>query len=109
MLITFKSKVAADVLMYQEHAKPLLDLLHKELARGVFTAEEMGGAIVTLEAHIAENKAQPGMENTAADEEDAFAVDQPSSAKVALSVRAYPLLEMLRAAYKEGAAVVWGV
>ena len=44
MLLTFKSKGAADVLMYEAHAKPLLDLLHKDLKRGVITAAEAGPA-----------------------------------------------------------------
>ena len=41
MLITFKSSAAADVLMYKAHAKPLLDVLEKEIDQGIITANEM--------------------------------------------------------------------
>jgi hypothetical protein len=39
MLITFKSKAYPNVMMYQDHAKRILDLLHKDSDRGVITAE----------------------------------------------------------------------
>ncbi len=106
MLITFKSKAAADVLMYEVHAKPLLDILHKELGRGVLTPEEVPAAIDSLEAHIAGDQAQASSEpeNDYPDEPI-----HPSQVTVALSARAFPLLEMLRAARKSGAGVMWGV
>ena len=40
MLVTFKSKAAAEILMYEAHAKPILDLLGKDIERGVITADE---------------------------------------------------------------------
>ena len=52
MLITFKSKAAADLLMYKTHAKPLLDALGKDLDQGIITAEDMAAAIATLEYEI---------------------------------------------------------
>src|SRR6478672_3949357 len=52
MLITFTSKAAAEVMMYQEHAKRILDLLHKDAKRGVFTAAELPLAVSTLEKEI---------------------------------------------------------
>ncbi len=58
MLVTFKSKNATDVMMYAEHAKPILDLLHKDIQRGVITAAETGPAIAALEAAIAEHRAR---------------------------------------------------
>ena len=54
MLVTFKSKSAAEVLMYKEHAKRILDLLHKDVNRGVITAAETGNAVKKLETEIAE-------------------------------------------------------
>ena len=38
MLVTFKSKAAAEVLMYEDHAKRILDLLNKDVKRGIITA-----------------------------------------------------------------------
>ena len=52
MLITFTSKSAADVLMYEMHAKPLLDLLGKDVHRGVITAEEAAEAIARIRRQL---------------------------------------------------------
>lgn len=107
MLITFKSKAAADVIMYERHAKPMLDVLHKDLKRGVITPEEMASAIATLEARITESKET---DQTADADDDLDDFDAPSQPKaVALSVRAFPLLEMMRAAKKSSVAMMWGV
>ena len=107
MLVTFKSKAAADILMYSVHAKPILDLLGKDIERGVITAEETGQAIERIESEIAARK----LSSPAPDEQD----DSDSDAKkglnevVSFGARAYPLLEMLRAAHREKAFVMWGV
>lgn len=116
MLLTFKSKAAADILMYEDHAKRLLDLLGKDTKRGIITAAETGPAIEKLEAEIererlieAELAAQ---REAAAEDEDRFdAEDRKRAAAkhVTFSARAYPLLEMLRAANAQGRDIVWGV
>ena len=56
MLITFTSKASAEVLMYKEHAKRILDLLGKDADRGVITAAESTQAVAVLEKEIAENR-----------------------------------------------------
>ncbi|WP_146012426.1 DUF1840 family protein, partial [Janthinobacterium sp. AD80] len=48
MLISFKSKSSPPVMMYQEHAQRILDILHKS-ARGVITPAEAGEALALLE------------------------------------------------------------
>ena len=107
MLVTFKSKAAADILMYAVHAKPILDLLGKDIERGVITAEETGRAIERIESEIAARKPSA----PALDEQD----DSDNDAKkglnevVSFGARAYPLLEMLRAAHRDQAFVMWGV
>jgi hypothetical protein len=114
MLITFKSKAAAEVLMYEEHAKRILDLLHKDLKRGVITAAETSHAIQLLESEIVESKAHIASEAVQRDvvahhseQGDDNEHEQPEP--VSFSSRAYPLLEMLRAARAEHADVLWGV
>lgn len=114
MLVTFKSKAAAEVLMYKEHAKRILDLLHKDLERGVITAAETGGAITRLEAEIAESRLHPVsdevQQDVAAHHGDQGDDNEHEQVQiVTFSTRAYPLLEMLRAAHKEGRDVMWGV
>jgi len=114
MLVTFKSKAAAEVVMYEEHAKRLLNLLQKDVRRGVITSAEAADAIGKLEAEIAESKVHPTSEEmkrdvaahhgSGGDNNDHEAADF-----VSFSTRAYPLLEMLRAALKGGNDVMWGV
>ena len=108
MLITFTSHAAADVLMYKMHAKILLDLLGKQVDQGVITAEEMAGAIATLENEIAASKRAPQQpDDNPADEQTGEDLD--ASKKVSFAARAFPLLEMMRAALKENTFVMWGV
>jgi predicted metalloendopeptidase len=108
MLITFKSKAAADIIMYKTHAKRILTLLGKEIDRGVITAEETAQAIARLEAAIAESKNQDADNAVAAayhDSDDERQLEQG----VSFATRTHPLLEMLRAAHREQQFVMWGV
>lgn len=114
MLITFKSKAAADVLMYEAHAKRILDLLHKDVRRGVITAAETGNAIARLEAEILQSRMHSAAEDVRHDVEahhgDAGDDNEHEPTQlVSFATRAYPLLEMLRAAQKGGHAVAWGI
>ena len=109
MLITFKSKAAAEVLMYATHAKPILDLLGKDVSRGVITAEESGGAIREIEAEIARRKEGDAAQEAAAADQTDEGADMARVDHVSFSTRAYPLLEMLRAAHRDGEFVMWGV
>jgi hypothetical protein len=99
MLVTFKSKAAADILMYAVHAKPILELLGKDIERGVITAEETGQAVERIESEIAARK----LSAPAADAKKGL------NEVVSFGARAYPLLEMLRAAHREQTFVMWGV
>lgn len=105
MLVTFKSKAAADILMYSVHAKPILDLLSKDVERGVITAEETAQAIERIESEIAARK----LSTPVLDDEDNSDAKKGLNEVVSFGARAYPLLEMLRAAHREQAFVMWGV
>jgi hypothetical protein len=113
MLITFKSKAAADFIMYEEHAKRMLDLLHKDAKRGVITAAETDHAIKVLEGEITEHKTHfaAGVQRdiTVHHNENVDDHDHEQAEAVHFSSRAYPLLEMLRAARAENCDVLWGV
>lgn len=114
MLVTFKSKSAAEVLMYEEHAKRILDLLGKDVKRGVITSAEMPTAVTKLEAEIAESRLHPTSEEVRRDvlahhgDEGDDNEHEPVEF-VSFATRAYPLLEMLRAARHDGHDVMWGV
>jgi hypothetical protein len=114
MLITFTSKAASEVLMYKEHAKRILDLLHKDTDRGVITAAEAPQAVAILEKEIAESRVHQASDEVQRDvkahhgdqRED---TDHEGVEVVSFATRAYPLLEMLRAARDQGSDVLWGV
>lgn len=113
MLITFKSKAAADVVMYKTHAQPIFDLLQKSPDQGILTAEEIPDALTKLEALIADNKREQAnkeksQKNSAPDDvknENESGHEQT----VGFAVRAFPFLEMLRAAKRAGKFITWGV
>lgn len=116
MLITFKSKAAADILMYKDHAKLLLDVLGKDAERGIITAAETGAAIEKLQAEIEAERAREAelaaQREAEAEDEDRFDAEDRkrlAAKTVSFGARAYPLLEMLRAANAAGRDVVWGV
>ncbi len=114
MLITFTSKAAAEVLMYKEHAKRILDLLQKDASRGVITAEEAPKAVAILEKEIEESRLHAVTEELKRDvhAHHGEAGDDPEheeAEQVTFASRAYPLLEMLRAARSGGHDVLWGV
>ena len=114
MFITFTSRAAAEVMMYKEHAKRILDLLQKDVEQGVITSKETPKAIAILENEIAEIRAHQASEELKRDielhhTEDGNDNDHEAVQPVMFSTRAYPLLEMLRAARDTGYDVMWGV
>ncbi|HZV64550.1 MAG TPA: DUF1840 domain-containing protein [Telluria sp.] len=114
MLITFTSKAASEVLMYKEHAKRILDLLHKDTDRGVITAAEAPQAVAILEKEIAESRMHQASDDVQRDIHAHHGAvgddsDHEGMEVVSFATRAYPLLEMLRAAKAGGHDVLWGV
>lgn len=109
MLITFKSKAAADVPMYAEHAKLLLSMIDKSLEpesapRGIITAAEVPQALEKLRSAVdASRRTEKERAANARDDEPG----QPLP--VGLAQRAFPLVDMLERAAKDGRDIVWGV
>ncbi|MFM9436243.1 hypothetical protein ACFDR9_003327 [Janthinobacterium sp. CG_23.3] len=111
MLITFKSKSSADVLMLQDNAQPILDLLHKSPARGIITAAEAAGAMATLEQEVvaSRQRQEPAADTSAVEKEDDDKLEEAKVQRVDFGARAFPLMEMLRSASANGNDIVWGV
>ncbi|MFH1871596.1 MAG: DUF1840 domain-containing protein [Pseudomonadota bacterium] len=107
MLITFKSKASGDVIMLGENGKEMLRLLGKDAddSKGIFTADQLPGAIAALKQAIADDKASP----------DASQMEKPVNGSydagdgVRLYHRALPVLELMERAMQEDAYVTWGV
>jgi hypothetical protein len=113
MLITFKSKVGADVLMFGDTARQLLSLLDKDgnAAQGIVTVEQLPEAIARLESAIeAERRrqnAKSANEIEAEEEAEAEAGRTGMAAPVNLAQRAWPLLDLLRCAHTSKEPVTW--
>ena len=109
MLITFKSKAAADVPMYAEHAKMLLAVVGKSLEpesapRGIIVAADVPAALTRLKADADASR------RTARERADRQRDDEPGQAiTVGLAQRAFPLIDMLERAARDGRDIVWGV
>ena len=100
--------------MYKEHAKRILDLLQKNADRGVITAEDAPRAVATLEQEIQQSRRYGPAEDLKRDvhAHHGDEGDDPEHEEIeviSFATRAYPVLEMLRAAAAEGKDVLWGV
>ncbi len=131
MLVIFKSKAGADIMMFEENAKQILDLFGKDTHKGIITSEETGPAIIALEKEIerrkqieAEEKAErerrekeeqerKKKEAEEEKEEDPFEEKKKEQPKpeppVSFSARSYPFLQLLKAANKKKKDIYWGV
>lgn len=114
MLLTFKSKGAADITMVEAQAKRILDLLHKDVKMGVITAAEAPHAISVLEEVIGATRNHEASEAIQRDvqahhNENGDDNKHENDDHISFANRAYPLLDMLREAKKGNYDVLWGV
>ena len=107
-LVIFRSKAAADITMFAENARRIFEIIGRpESARGVITAEQVPEALQRLTAVVDEEKRQHREASAhAGNDEPESKVSQARG--VTFSQRAFPLIEMLRAAQKKNADVTWG-
>lgn len=123
MIVTFRSRATADVIMFGDVAQRLMQIMGKEAtAQGIVTVEQLPDAIARLRAAMAQDKerhaqllaavldGEEGVDGVNAEATQAAsslpsAMDQP----VSLTQRAVPLLEMLERSLRHQQAVVWGV
>ncbi len=111
MLIIFKSRAAAEVIMYKEHIAAVLEMLNKDTHRGVITAAESTHAIEVIEKLIEEDKqARKQSENQDDLEDDLDELEKRKKRDmVTLSARLFPILEMLKMAHKKQENILWGI
>lgn len=108
MLVVFYSKPAAEVLMFAEHALPILKAAGKPYTdtlpeRGIITRDQLADAIAGIELAIAEG---PPMDHVETDDENDDR-EHPISLPVSFRQRSFPLLAMLRLAKQHDADVTW--
>lgn len=115
MIYKFKSKATGDLVMLGPQGDVMLRLIGREPAeRGIIEPAAMPAAIAALEAAItaAERGDDPALAPVEGDDPAEGrrhdAEDDPAR-RVGLRQRAWPLIEMMRRAQAEDAAITWGV
>lgn len=114
MLVTFKSRATPEITMYKEHASKILQILEKDVERGVFTVEELPAAIAKIEYEMEEDRKHAISQEIERDakvhnSEEHHDNEHEKHEVVSFSARLYPILEMMRMAQKKQREIVWGV
>ena len=103
MLITFRSGAYADITMFGDIAKQLIRLMgHSVVVPGAILADDVPEALAMLKKALEQPPEPADAKPETGNEEDE---EQPPP--VSLTKRAYPLLEMLEAAARDGKDVMW--
>jgi Domain of unknown function (DUF1840) len=110
-LVVFRSKAAGEIFMFAETTRRILEIIGRpDAPRGVITAEQVPDALSRLVAAVEQEKARAKEAATAAEQDDKRGKEGPAAeAPITLGQRAFPLIEMLRAAQKRQVDVTWGV
>jgi hypothetical protein len=103
-MITFRSEVGPDIMMFDDIAHRMMELMGKDkTAQGVITVEQLPEAVARLKAAAASDKAQHG--DPLNDEDEESEVARP----VGLAQRIVPLIELLEISLQRQKPVTWGV
>jgi hypothetical protein len=109
-LVVFRSKAAGEIFMFAETARRIFDILGRsEAPRGVITAEQVPDALRRLSDAVEQERLEIKAAQQEADLADKQGDGSVRERPVTLGQRAYPLIEMLRAAQKKNVDVTWGV
>ena len=106
MLVRFLSSETGEILMFADAARPLLQVLGKATsAHGTFTQAEMASAAQTLRDAVKRADAPP----PPPDEDERDETGKKKEPVVAMSQRAWPMIDMLERTSKGGpkANIVW--
>ena len=107
-MIVFRSDAAADIMMFDDVARRMMDIMGREFStRGILTVEQLPEAIARLRAAIADGRARHAGEYDQPETEAALGGGQ--RAYVGLAQRAVPLIEMFEYSLKAGKPVTWGI
>jgi hypothetical protein len=104
MLITFTTPAYADITMFGDVAKPLIQMMgHSGAVPGAILAADVPRALENLKAAVARNPEAPLNPQAEEDSDDA------RGQSVSLSHRAMPLIALLEAAARDEKNVMWDV
>ncbi len=103
MLVRFRSKESAEFIMLGDVAIKLIQMMgHSGAIPGAIAAEEVPAALQRLREALEIEGAEPAPAEQAGEEQ----VDEPEP-RVTLANRAFPLIEMLKAAAAANSYVMW--
>jgi hypothetical protein len=103
-MITFRSEVGPDIMMFDDVAHHMMELMGKETTdRGVVTVEQLPETIARLKTAATLDRAQHG--DPLNEEDEASEAARP----VGLAQRAVPLIELLEISLDRQKPVTWGV
>jgi hypothetical protein len=110
-LVVFRSKAAGEIFMFAETARRIFEIIGRsDAARGVITAEQVPDALRRLSAAVDKERSDIKAAAVDAEAQGRRGADEtPAATPVTLGQRAFPLIEMLRAAEKKQVDVTWGV
>lgn len=104
MLITFSSRVHHDVVMFGDIGLAMLrGMGASERVPGALLAADVPRALASLRSTLARHGADPAATGAEAAHDD----EDEEEAPISLARRALPLIEMLEAAAREDADIVW--
>ncbi len=105
MLYEFKCRATGSVVMTQKVGERMLAIIGKSAGpTGIIVPEQMPAAILALEDAVAQERAQG-----AAPDDDEDERDRERPRTVSLAQRAWPFIEMLKAALAAEREITWGV
>jgi hypothetical protein len=110
-LVVFRSKAAGEIFMFAETARRLLQIVGKDdFERGVIRADELSEALDRLTAAVAQEKEELRGDLRRRELDERTGSGQGERvAPISLGQRAFPLIEMLRAAQRKKVDVTWGI
>ena len=107
MLITFSSKAHNDVTMFGDIAQSFIKMMgYTTEIPGAITAEDVNSALVNLEKNLAV-AAAADQQQIAQDKQQAVDIDDEKESEIKITVRAIPLIELLKAAISAKSYVMW--
>jgi hypothetical protein len=106
-MIVFRSDAAADIMMFDDVAKRMMEIVGREFStRGIITVEQLPDAIAKLRGAIAADRSAHAGEYDRPELEEA---PGGKRAYVGVAARAVPLAEMFEYSLKAEKPVMWGI
>jgi Domain of unknown function (DUF1840) len=103
MLVTFHTKAYADITMFGDVAKKLLEFMgHSGTVPSALAPEDVPAALARLRTAVAAVRSSEAAVPVPVDEDD-----ERESRPVGIALRAHPLIELLSAAAAERCGVSW--